>query len=208
MNIQALLIGSPAPSPAKSGQTGYFKAPVPEATFTRDGLAGDFIGDTENHGGVDQAVYLFTEPDRAWWQAHLDRKVPPGFFGENLLLSELHSADICIGDRMNFAGVVLEITAPRIPCATYAAHLGTGQAIKDFYRAGRPGAYARVVAEGHATVGAHVTYQPFTGDRITMAEATTAYLDNFRDRTYLHRALKVPSHAKLIKLAHERLAQN
>lgn len=206
MHIQALLIGQPMPTPAKAGTTGHFKTPIDAVEITRDGLQGDHIADLDNHGGVDQAVYIFTETDRAWWQTALDRDVPPGFFGENMLVSEMSSADFCIGDRLSTANVVLEISSPRIPCATYSAHIGDGQAIKQFYAAGRPGAYARVIQTGRVTTGDPVTFAPYTGDRISMDASTAAYLSNFSDAGFLERARHVPAHYKVKAIADARLS--
>src|SRR4051812_49502169 len=99
-----------------SGKTGIFKQPVDgPVAISSLGLDHDAIVDTENHGGFDQAVYLFTQPDYAWWSAHLHAPLAPGTFGENLLLSDMESAAWNIGDRFAIGDVLLEITAPRTP---------------------------------------------------------------------------------------------
>ena len=186
--------------------TGHFKKPVDEpVTVGPLGLGGDTICDLENHGGVDQAVYIFGEPDRVWWSQELGQDLPPGYFGENLLISDIESADVACGDILQIADVKLEITSPRIPCATYAAHVGSGKAIKQFYAAERPGAYARVLQSGDIVSGMDVKFTPYTGDRVTMVENMRAYLGKFNDTDFLQRALHVPSHHKLIALARERL---
>ena len=207
MQVLAVLTGKLSPTPAKAGMTGYFKTPVAEARVTTLGLAGDQIGDTDNHGGVDQAVYIFTEPDRVWWADFLTRDVGPGYFGENLLVSDLTSADLCIGDRLAIGEVLLEITSPRIPCTTFAAHVGDPQAIKWFYQAQRPGAYARVLAEGVIRPGDPIVFTPYVGDRITMIEDTAAYLSHHKDTADLLRRLDIPAHHKAKALARARLAQ-
>jgi MOSC domain-containing protein YiiM len=49
----------------ESGKTGIYKRPVEDrVTVTANGLAGDAICDTENHGGVDQAVYICQQLSR------------------------------------------------------------------------------------------------------------------------------------------------
>ena len=56
----------------KYGSTGIFKVPVQGAVaVTASGLPGDVIIDVKNHGGADQAIYLYTAPDYAWWSAEL-----------------------------------------------------------------------------------------------------------------------------------------
>ena len=70
-----------------SGQTGIYKLPVAgPVQVTADGLADDAIVDTKNHGGPDQAVYVYGGADYAWWVAELARELAPGTFGENLTI--------------------------------------------------------------------------------------------------------------------------
>ena len=205
MELLSIQIGKAEPTPAKSGLTGFFKKPVPAAQITDQGLVGDVICDTKHHGGVDQAVYLFGEEDRLWWETKLARPTPPGFFGENLLISDLCSAGLVIGDILEIGDVMLQITSPRIPCATYAAHIGSGQAIKAFYAAERPGAYARVLRAGSVTTGMAVTQLPFDGPKVTIIDNMRAYLDGFFDLDFLRKALQVPAHYKLHAEAKQRL---
>lgn len=207
MQLLSVLIGQPEKTPAKAGLTGHFKKPVATAEITADGLSGDHIMDREHHGGVDQAVYIFGDLDRTWWAEELDRPVPPGFFGENLLISELETGPLAIGDQLTIGAVTLEITSPRIPCATYAAHIGDGQAIKQFYAAERPGAYARVLHGGQVTAGDAVTLTPYPGDRITMVDQTRHYLRKFDDNAFLARLRHLPAHYKMHAIVHERLGK-
>ena len=84
------------------GQTGIYKLPVAgPVQVTADGLADDAIVDTRNHGGPDQAVYVYGGADYAWWSAELGRELAPGTFGENLTISDLESAPLAIGDRLH-----------------------------------------------------------------------------------------------------------
>ena len=123
-----------------SGKTGIFKrsvdTPVP---VTALGLEDDTICDTENHGGADQAVYVYGAPDYRWWSEELGRDLTPGTFGENLTVADLESADLTIGDRLHIGRVVLEVTAPRIPCVTLARRMEDPAFLKRFRAAERPG---------------------------------------------------------------------
>ena len=204
--VLAVCTGKAAPSDAKSGVTGYFKTsqsgPVP---VTEDGMFGDFIGDLDHHGGVDQAVYIFGDDDRIWWEQKLGYTCPAGFFGENLLIGNLSCVDLCLGDILQCGNTMLQITSPRIPCATYASVMKTKTALKDFYAAGRPGAYARVLQTGQIAQDDDVTYIPFVGERITVPENMAAYHANFPDDHFFERALTVPAHFKLHIEARARL---
>src|SRR5262245_53395610 len=118
-----------------SGSTGIYKQPVEHAQITEKSLVGDAICDTENHGGPDQAVYIYGEPDYAWWSSELGRALAPGTFGENLTVAGLESAQLNIGDRLRIGTALLEVTAPRIPCATLAARMGEPAFVKRFRQA-------------------------------------------------------------------------
>lgn len=117
------------------------------------GLESDVIVHTHVHGGVDQAVYAYRLEDYEWWESRLNRKLEPGLFGENLTLRGMPSADALIGSRLRFREVVLEVTAPRIPCSTFAGRMGDAGFVKTFMRAQRPGFYFRVIETGSISPG-------------------------------------------------------
>lgn len=154
-----------------SGQTGIYKLPVVGAVqVTPTGLADDAIVDTKHHGGVDQALYVYGTVDYAWWAETLGHPLSPGTFGENLTIAELASADLCIGDRFQIGEVLLEITAPRIPCSTLAARMADPKFAKHFQRAERPGAYCRVLQTGRVQAGDVVELLQTAQSTITLRE--------------------------------------
>ena len=208
MILLAVCTGSPSPVAAKSGMTGHRKVAEPGAVAVGPlGLAGDSIVDTRHHGGPDQAVYLVGEVDRLWWQDALGRTLPPGWLGENLLIDGIATGTLCLGDRLQVGAVLLEITAPRTPCATFASVTGRADAINMFFDAARPGAYARVLQPGTVRAGDSVTRTPFPGARISLAENLAATRAGLRDAAFLARALTVPAHAELHRIARARLAK-
>ncbi len=159
----------------KSMTTGICKRPVDEAvTVTEEGIPGDAILATKHHGGPDQAIYAYSADDYDWWAETTGREYPPGIFGENLTIRDLPS-DLRIGDRLLIGEVVLEATAPRIPCDTLSTRMrdkGFGLA---FRRAERPGIYFRVLNEGDIRAG----------DSVTLVESDSCdvtILDLFRHR--------------------------
>lgn len=192
---------------AKSGLTGHFKIPQSSARVGRLGVEGDVIVDTRNHGGREQAIYLLGEADRAWWETELKQTVPAGFMGENLLIDDLTSSDLAIGDVLELGKVRLQITAPRVPCVTFAARLGDPQAIKRFAASRHPGAYARVLQGGDLIPGQNILHHPYNGDRISVTAHLDAYLAGLTDHDYLRRLLALPAHAALHRIAGERLAK-
>jgi MOSC domain-containing protein YiiM len=118
------------------------------------GLAGDQIYDRDHHGGPDQAVYAYAAEDRAWWAAELGREIAAGAFGENLTTEGLDVTGAVIGEHWQVGadGVLLEVTAPRIPCRTFQGWMDEPHWVKRFTEHGAPGAYLRIVSPG--TVGA------------------------------------------------------
>lgn len=142
MKILSVNIGERRTQPKGDGfeTTGIFKIPTRERVHIGTlGLPGDVICDVKDHGGPDQAVYLYGAPDYAWWSEQLGRQLEPGTFGENLTLSDFESARYNIGDRLQMGTLVLEFTAPRIPCSTLARRMGDSEFIKKYRAAERPG---------------------------------------------------------------------
>lgn len=200
MQILSVNVGKARPIASKTGETGIYKEPAGAVEITRSGLAGDAICDTENHGGVDQAIYIYGEGDYAWWTAELDREMEPGMFGENLTVSELESADYAIGDRFHIGdGIVLEVTAPRIPCGTFAQRMGDPQFVKRFRHAERPGLYCRVLVPGTVQPGDRVTVERYVeraaqpnGEPVTALEMFRDFYEPRLDEATLRRHLAAP----------------
>lgn len=157
--LLSLNVGAPEPSTAKNvGITGIGKRPVESAVLRSpgpkhgglgSGVEGDFIGDRRHHGGDTQAVYAFAREELDWWAQELGRELPNGMFGENLTTCGLDVDGALVGERWAVGDqVVLEVCAPRIPCATFAARMGERGWVKRFASVGRTGAYLSVVNSG------------------------------------------------------------
>jgi len=156
------------------------------------GLVGDIILDTENHGGEDQAVYIYTADDYDWWTAELGREVGPGTFGENLTIQGLESADCAIGDRLQIGPVLLEVTAPRIPCGTLAARMEDGEFVKRFRGAARPGLYCRVLEPGRIQPGMPVSYTKNSGPTVSIVEMFEDFYEPELSEAAIQRFLNAP----------------
>ncbi len=198
MQIDAVMIGEARPIATKTGISGIDKRPVKGPVHVGPlGLEGDTIIDLDNHGGRDQAVYIYTAPDYAFWAKELGRTMRPGEFGENILISELETAEMCVGDRLTLGPVEVEVTSPRIPCDTFAAHMGDRTFPKKFYAATRPGIYVRVLSEGPVQAGDPVTYTPFDGPKITMAELFHGFPFAKASGDLIARVREAPVHYKM-----------
>lgn len=195
MRLLSVNVGAERPirNGKASGRSGIYKLPAEGSVpVTRDGLAGDTVSDTDNHGGVDQAVYVYGAPDYAWWAGALGRELAPGTLGENLTVSGLESARACVGDHLYVGSAVLEATAPRIPCVTLAARMDDPSFVKRFREAERPGLYCRVVREGRVEPGDPVVYEPYEGPEVGLVELFRDSFGPDRDEATIRRHLSAP----------------
>ncbi len=191
-----------------TGKTGIYKFPVAgPVAITELGLVGDAVSDTKHHGGPDQAVYVYGAGDYAWWAEELGRDLPPGMFGENLTISELESAEFLAGDCLQVGAVTLQVTAPRIPCGTFAARMEDPMFVKRFRQAGRPGLYCRVLQTGSVQAGDPVSLQKWTGPAITIREMYNTWYEPKPDKEILLRHLAAPIGIRDRAEMEERLAK-
>ena len=174
-------------------QTGIFKFPTEAgARVTKLGLEGDVIVSKKHHGGPDQAVYVYGATDYEWWSKELAREIAPGTFGENLTISELESAHFNVGDYLHIGEVTLQVTAPRIPCGTFAARMDDSQWVKHFRHAERPGLYCRVIREGFVKAGDIVSVENYTGETISIVQMFRDYYERDKSEETLRRHLNAP----------------
>jgi MOSC domain-containing protein YiiM len=149
---------------AQSNLTGIDKRPVAESVLVRppgqtqddaSGLVGDHIGNPKLHGKSDQAVYAYAREDLDAWEAQLGVVLKNGMFGENLTTVGVDLTQARIGERWRIGTgtLLIEISAPRTPCRTFASFLDRPRWIKTFTDAGVPGAYFRVLSSGQVRAG-------------------------------------------------------
>ncbi len=193
MEILSVNLGTPTKLPGIRQASGIRKMPVSHPVRVHTlGLEGDAVCNTKHHGGPDQAVYLYGEPDYAWWHDTLGQPMKPGTFGENLTMSALRSAEFNIGDRFHIGEVVLEVTSPRIPCGTLAKRMRDETFAEQFRQAERPGLYCRVICEGAVQAGDAVTVERFAGPTLSAVEMFRSFYLNDEDEASLQRQLAAP----------------
>ena len=133
----------------KSGRSGIDKRPAPgPVRLEVDGVAGDTICDTKNHGGPEQAVYAYAVEDLDFWTAELERRQ--------------------VGEA------VLRVTGPRTPCRVFSGFLDVPDLIKRFFAAGRPGAYLAVEQPAGISAGDPVTVLDRPAHGVTTADLLAA----------------------------------
>jgi MOSC domain-containing protein YiiM len=199
MRLLSVNVGRPKSVPYSNhpdGVTGIDKRPVegpvrvaapgPKGT-AGSGLAGDAVCNWRHHGGNDQAVYAVAREDLDDWERELGRTLPNGAFGENLTTTGLDVSGARIGERWRIGSeVVLEVTAGRIPCATFQGHLGEKGWIKRFTEKAATGAYLRVIVPGEIRAGDAVEIVHVPDHEVT---ARMDFQANTTDRSLLPRLL-------------------
>jgi len=167
--------------------TGIYKMPVSGPVEIKSlGIEKDTICDTKNHGGPDQAIYVYGGADYAWWSNELGRELAPGTFGDNLTISDLESTQFNVGDFLHIGDLILQVTSPRIPCSTFATRMGDPQWVKKFRHAERPGLYVRVIKEGVIKAGDPVTVEKYTGKTVSILQM---YRDHY-EQEYTEESLR------------------
>ncbi|HUX71335.1 MAG TPA: MOSC domain-containing protein [Cellulomonadaceae bacterium] len=176
MRLVSVNVGAVRPLPPDGAPTGIDKRPVVgPVTVTAPGargsvaLDGDEVADARHHGGADQAVYAYAREDLDEWGRDLGRELPDGEFGENLTTLGVDVTGALIGERWRVGpDVVLEVSRPRIPCATFAARMGERDWVDRFTAAAVPGAYLRVVTPGEIRTGDRIEIVHRPGHDVTI----------------------------------------
>lgn len=143
------------PDAGPVGTTAIDKRPIDGPVKVRKmGLYADVQVDREHHGGHDQAVYAYSQAEAGRWGGELGREIQAGLFGENLRVSGIDTTDAVVGERWAIGkSVVLEVTCPRIPCSTFARHVGEENWVRRFTERGDVGCFLKVVRTGKIGAG-------------------------------------------------------
>ena len=177
----------------KTEITGIYKIPASGAIkISTLGIESDFIASKKHHGGPDQAIYVYGEADYEWWEKELDMSLVAGMFGENLTISNLESNIFNVGDFLHIGDVTLQVTAPRVPCGTFASRMGDAQWVKKFKTAERPGLYCRVKREGVIEAGFSVSIEKYQSESISVLQMFRDYYDKNKSAETIRKHLNVP----------------
>jgi MOSC domain-containing protein YiiM len=179
--LAACVVHQLRPDSGTYGVTAIDKRPLDgPVKVNRYGLRSDVQADRKHHGGIDQAIYAYSQSDADFWAAELGRPLAPGWFGENLRVDGIDLREAREGDRWRIGDrVVAEVTHAREPCATFARWVGSTVDresergwVRRFGAEGRLGAYLRVVTVGQLAAGDSI--------EVDVAAGAPAILDVFR----------------------------
>src|SRR5262249_31346498 len=159
--------------PARSA---IWKSPVPGRIAARGvNLAGDDQADRQAHGGPDKAVYAYAVEDALWWEQEIGRVLAPGEFGENLTTEGVEVNSALVGERWQVGTTVLEVSEPRIPCWRLGVRMNDRMFPRRFTEALRPGAYLRIVVEGHVGAEDEIRIVQRPGHDLTVRDVFRIY---------------------------------
>lgn len=164
------------PDSGSIGVTAIDKRPVDGPLRVRPyGLYGDVQADRKHHGGLSKALYAYAQEDAEYWVDALGRDIPAGLFGENLRTAGLDVNGAEIGERWRIGDeLVVEVTCPREPCATFQRRMGERQWVKRFTEVGLPGAYLGIVKSGSIRAGDSIEVVSRPGHGVTVASWFTS----------------------------------
>jgi MOSC domain-containing protein YiiM len=154
-----------------------------------EGFVTDQVGDTRHHGGNEQALYAFAVEDYDHWERELGRELRPGLFGENLTTTDIDVNAALIGERWRIGTVTVEVSGPRIPCATFGAQVGERAWPRRFGALDRTGAYLRVLEPGSIGPGDEIVVLDRPDHDITVSDTHRIHR---RDRGDVARLVGLP----------------
>jgi len=160
-------------------QTGIFKKPVTGSVQITDShVSGDQQVDLKNHGGEHKAVYGFSVNHYDYWRTALDQPdLSFGQFGENLSITDLDEASLCIGDQLQISDCILEITQPRVPCFKLGIAMDLRTMPKLFIEHAGTGIYFRIIQPGTISVDQNVELIHQHPEQLTVQTLFKAYFD-------------------------------
>lgn len=146
--VLRLQVGQALPF-AREQTSAINKSRVDAVEVTTLGFVGDEQADQFFHGGQIQAVHQM--PLRAYAliaEAFPDVALHQGMLGENLTVSDMHEATVCVGDVFRIGEVELLVTRPRRPCWKIDSQLGRSGVAKFLQDQGCVGWYYQVLKTG------------------------------------------------------------
>ena len=134
----------------KTVETGIFKFPVNGTIFLgEEDVNGDSVIDRRYHGGIEKAVYAYSEDHYAFWkERYPDLEWDYGMFGENLTVGGLDETMIHKGNIYQLGEAIIEVTKPREPCYKLGLRFNDQGILRPFWNSTKSGVYFKVVKPG------------------------------------------------------------
>jgi MOSC domain-containing protein YiiM len=172
--------------------TSIFKEPVEgRVKVTTLNLNGDAQADLSVHGGVDKAIYSYSEEHYNYWkEAYPMIDMPLGMFGENLTTQGLYEDMVNIGDQYQIGSSRLVVTQPRMPCYKLGIKFGRMDILERFVNSQRPGIYYRVLEEGELGAGDSIELLYRDKNNVSINDIVSLYINDHYDGENLSKMQK------------------
>ncbi len=112
-----------------------------------------------------------------------------------------------IGDIFKIGSVILQVTAPRIPCGTLAGRMEIPPFAKQFRFAEKPGLYCRVLQEGLVQAGDEVVFEKYNGETVSILESMRDHYEPTLEKNHIERFLKAPIAIRMREDKEEQMAK-
>lgn len=179
--IHTLAVGLPKELDYGNGQsmiTAIDKREVHGVYLATQGFEGDDVADKKHHGGPDRAVCLYPAEHYVQWEKELGKTLPTAAFGENLTVTNMLEADVCIGDIYKIGDAVIQITQGRIPCSTIDRYTEANILLKRLIETGYTGFLARVINEGNISAKSKIELVERHPARLSVLHCNKVYYQN------------------------------
>jgi MOSC domain-containing protein YiiM len=87
------------------------------------GLVGD-QATQPYHGSSECAICCHLLDHYRFWNVQYGMNLEAGNVGENFALEQITEDEVCIGDMYRVGAALVQVSAPRIPCANQARRIG------------------------------------------------------------------------------------
>lgn len=152
MKIISLNIGQPETLTdyhGKSFTSCVRKKPIDkEVKISFNGLVGDSVVDTSNHGGPHRAVHIFSVEHYTFFNNKNGLALPVPAFGENITIQGYTEHDANVGDILKLGEAIIQISQPTERCSTMGKALHQPKLLKWIHEKLMTGFYARVLQPG------------------------------------------------------------
>jgi len=172
--------------------TSIFKEPIEgRVKVTTLNLDGDAQADLSVHGGLDKAIYSYSEEHYKYWKEVYPTIVMPfGMFGENLTTQGLNEDTVNIGDQYQIGSSRLVVTQPRMPCYKLGIKFGRMDILEKFINSQRPGIYYKVLQEGDLGAGDNIILLYKDKNNVTINDIVSLYLNDRHDKENISKMKK------------------
>ncbi|MDB5120507.1 MAG: sulfurase [Sphingobacteriales bacterium] len=135
----------------QSVTTSFKKNPVNyDLELGMNGILGDSVYHTDDHGGNDKAICCYNIDRFAFWKEKLGFNLSNAAFGENLSLTGNAALEehIFIGNRYQLGEAIVEVSQPRQPCYIIGVRHNYKKFVVHIQETGFTGFYLRTIKTG------------------------------------------------------------